>query len=104
MSRTRAPRLLMLIGAALTFYAVLYVWMAARDYGGGRQEFYHFRNVKGPALMYFFAPAAFIESRLIWIIPEPFLPHPSWVENPQVLILRGAADHRLRFRASANQE
>ena len=47
-----------------------------------------------------FYPAAYIESLLIRTYPRPFLPHPSWSEYSQVLLLE-AGDFRATFPRDA---
>lgn len=100
--------LTVVVGLAVGGYGLLYTCTVDRDHGfsRGSREVYHYRYISSQMGMYAFAPAAFLEARLIWVYPKAFLPHSahsSWTETPQVLILRGPAD-RLRFRASREQE
>ena|ERR1700748_861593 len=101
-------RIIILIAALLTtvlLYGGSYVWLTWRDNGFARHagEFYHYRSVNSAWEYYSFMPAAFLESRIIWLRPLPFLPHPSWASEPQVLIYRDAEEHLKRFRASEVQ-
>jgi hypothetical protein len=72
-----------------------------RDAGRARRAgaYFHYRIVQSDWLAYVFMPAAFIESRLIWINPKPFLLNPTWADVPQMLILQSPS-HKFRFRAS----
>ena len=75
-----------------------------RDQGRakGAGAYFHYRIASSNLQAYIFMPAAFIESRLIWINPKPFLTNPSWADEPQMLILQ-SPDHNFRFRASKRE-
>jgi hypothetical protein len=47
-----------------------------------------------------FYPAAFVEWLFIRAHPQPWLPHPSWAEYPEVLLLEGE-DFRATFPRDA---
>jgi len=101
-------RITILTAALLTtvlLYGSSYVWLTWRDNGYARHagEFYHYRYVGHVWEYYLFMPAAYLESRIIWLRPLPFLPHPSWASEPQVLIYRDAGEHMKRFGASEVQ-
>ena len=91
--------------AAIVTYVFGYWALTWRDNGYARHanEFYHYRYVNYAWEYYLFMPAAFVESRVIWLRPLPFLPHPSWANEPQVLIYKDAGEHIKRFRASTMQ-
>ena len=91
--------------AVLAVYIGYYIMIPFRDhdYGHHSGEYYHFRYVSHLWEYYLFMPAAFIESRLIWVWPRPFVGHPSWTAVPQVLIYKDAGKHMKRFRASSAQ-
>lgn len=98
-------RTLIVVGGILTtmvLYIVGYMGLTWRDNGYARHanEFYHYRYVSYTWEYYLFMPAAFVESRVIWLDPLPFLPHPSWTSEPQVVIYKDSGKHMKRFRAS----
>jgi hypothetical protein len=94
-----------IVVAVIALYTVSYIFVTWRDNGYARHagEFYHYRYVSHAWEYYLFIPAAYIESRIIWLRPLPFLPHPSWASEPQVLIYKDAGEHMKRFRASEVQ-
>ena len=86
------PKLLTIasVVTSLAVYGVLYVRLAARSSGRARSAggFFHYRQVAADWQAYLFIPAVFVESWCIRINPKAFLPHPSWAELPQRLILQ----------------
>ncbi len=90
-----------IVAAALALYGALYVSMVERDSDYARRAggYFHYRFIRSDWQAVAFFPAASVESWLIRLAPKPFLPHPSWADEPQLLILR-SQDHVFRFRAS----
>src|SRR5436853_214446 len=74
--------------AVLALYVLGYWSLTWRDNGYARHanEFDHYRYVNHAREYYLFMPAVFVESRIICLYPLPFLPHPSWASEPQVVI------------------
>ena len=86
----------------LALYGVLYVHTLGRSSSRARGAggFFHYREAAADWQAYAFIPAAYIESWLIRIDTKRFLPHPSWAELPQLLILQSPT-HNFEFRASS---
>jgi hypothetical protein len=97
-------RWLILAGAMLLLasYAICYRYLPFRDASRFRhaEVFVHVREFRHEWQGRLFYPAAYIESLLIRTYPRPFLPHPSWSEYPQVLLLE-AGDFRATFPRDA---
>jgi hypothetical protein len=92
------------VAILIAIYGALYVAAVERDSGRARGAggFFHYRTTTSDWEACVFIPAAFVESWLIRILPKSFLPHPSWADVPQLLILR-SPDHVFRFHASWKQ-
>jgi hypothetical protein len=71
-------------------YASSYVLLGQRKSGRARGagEYFHYRDFDHSWQVYFFAPAAFLEGKMIQINPKPFLSNPSWAQTPQRLVIR----------------
>ena len=89
---------------SLALYVGIYIGVVTRSSGQARGAggYFHYREVSSDLQAYLFIPAAFMESWLIRIYPQPFLAHPSWAEMPQRLILQ-SPNHNFGFRASQKQ-
>jgi hypothetical protein len=74
----------------LTAYIVGYIYLPERDCGRARNAgaFFHYRLFNHAWEAYLYVPAGFVESLIIRSYPEPFLPNPSWADEPQVLFIQ----------------
>ena len=79
---------LIILGAG---YMLAYRFLPKRDAGRFRNAdvFVHVRYFSHDWECRIFYPAGWVESLIIRAYPYPFLPHPSWSELPQVLLLEG---------------
>jgi len=75
----------------LATYIVAYRFLPWRDAGRFRnaEVFVHTRAFRYDWEAQIFYPAAYVEWLLIRAHPQPWLPHPSWSDYPQVLLLEG---------------
>jgi hypothetical protein len=94
----------LIIGASifLAIYVAAYRVLPWRDAGLFRNAgvFVHTRDFGRDWQGRVFYPAAYCESLLIRAYPQPWLPHPSWSEHRQVLLLKGY-DWRATFPRDA---
>ena len=83
-------------------YVVAYRFLPFRDATRFRnaEVFVHVRDFQHEWQGRLFYPAAYAEWLLIRAYPRPWLPHPSWSEYPQVLLLE-AGDRRWTFPRDA---
>jgi hypothetical protein len=83
-------------------YAITYRALPYRNASRFRhaEVFVHVRDFHYEWQARLFYPAGYIEWLLIRIYPRPFLPHPSWSQYPQVLLLE-AEDFRATFPRDA---
>jgi hypothetical protein len=84
--------------AILLAYAIAYRVSAHRDATRFRNAdvFVHIRYFPHDWECRLFYPAAYVEGLIIQAYPYPFLPHPSWWELRQVLLLEGP-EYRATF-------
>jgi hypothetical protein len=83
----------LILGVAILLisYIIAYRFLPFRDATRFRnaEVFVHFRDFHYEWEARLFYPAACVEWLLIRAYPRPWLPHPSWTDYPQVLLLQG---------------
>jgi len=85
-----ALALLISTGILIALYLASYYLVTERDSSRARGVgmYFHYRFLKHDLLATIFLPAAWLESEIIQIYPQPFLPDPSWAAEPQALIFQ----------------